>query len=79
MNLDVRVFGGLEKLLSGVRFGESIPVDVAAGATVRELLSVLGIPPEKVFNVLVNGRHAEMHTVLHERDRISLFPPVGGG
>ncbi|KUK35783.1 MAG: ThiamineS protein, partial [Thermacetogenium phaeum] len=48
-------------------------------ATVGMLLKELGIPPEYIHAVLVNGRHAELEDRLVSGDRISLFPPVGGG
>jgi molybdopterin converting factor small subunit len=46
---------------------------------VAGLIDSLGIPRSQVFTVLVNGRHAAMDAVLQPGDRVSLFPPVGGG
>ncbi|MGB9804225.1 MAG: MoaD/ThiS family protein [Desulfofundulus sp.] len=79
MRLEVRVFSGLEKYLPGVRFGQLIEVEHPEGTTVAELVDSLGIPRDQVFTVLVNGRHAAMNAVLQPGDRVSLFPPVGGG
>ncbi len=79
MRLEVRVFSGLEKYIPGARFGRSIEVECPEGSTVAELVDSLGIPRNQVFTALVNGRHAAMDAVLQPGDRVSLFPPVGGG
>ncbi|RDV83569.1 MoaD/ThiS family protein [Ammonifex thiophilus] len=79
MRVEVRLFGGLEKFVKDVRFGEGFPVDLPEGGRVAELLDRLGIPPSQVFSVLINGRHASLADVLREGDRVALFPPLGGG
>lgn len=79
LQVEVRVFGGLEKFLPGVRFGQPVKIEVSESATVGILLKELGIPPEYIHAVLVNGRHAELGDRLVSGDRVSLFPPIGGG
>lgn len=79
MQVELRVFSGLEKYLPRKRFGEPVPVDLPERSTLRDLLQQTGIPEEQVFTVLVNGRHQSLDYVPAEGDRISLFPPVGGG
>jgi molybdopterin converting factor small subunit len=39
----------------------------------------LGIPLEKARLVFVNGKKADLETVLHGGERVGIFPPVGGG
>lgn len=77
--VEVRVFSGLEKFLEAKRFGEPFTVEVKEGATLKDLLAKLKIPEDQVFTSLVHGQHRELHYVLCEGDRVSLFPPVGGG
>lgn len=79
MRVEVRVFSGLEKFLEQKRFGEPFSVDIEEGANLRKLLAKLGIPEEHVFTVLVNGQHRDLEYTLQEGDRVSMFPPVGGG
>jgi len=52
---------------------------VAPGETVGGLAARLGIPPDEVKLVFVNGGNVELDTVLHEGDSVSLLPAVGGG
>jgi sulfur carrier protein ThiS len=79
LQVELRVFSGLEKYLSHKRFGEPVPVELPEGATLRDLLQKMGIPEEQVFTILVNGRHQSLDYIPGEGDRVSLFPPVGGG
>ena len=53
--------------------------EAADGALVDDVLEAQSIPPDGLFTVLVNGRHATHDQVLHEGDVLSVFPAVGGG
>ncbi len=52
---------------------------MSAGATVADIVANLDLPKEQVKLIFINGRKAELSTVLQEGDRLGLFPPVGGG
>ncbi len=54
-------------------------MEIADGFTPRMLLEKLNIPEKEVFTVLINGLHKDLDDVLCDGDRVSLFPPVGGG
>lgn len=79
MQVEVRVFSGLEKFLPHKRFGEPLTVDIIEGETIRDLLQKLGIPEDQVYTILVDGRHQSLDYTLRQDERISFFPPVGGG
>ncbi|MFX4261090.1 MoaD/ThiS family protein [Pelotomaculum propionicicum] len=79
MQVEVRVFSGLEVFIPGTTFGQVITVGITEGFTGRELLKKLNIPEEKVFTFLVNGVHKNFEVTLNDGDRVSLFPAVGGG
>lgn len=53
--------------------------EVAVGTCVDELIRDLGIPPETVKLVFINGKKADPSQKLEDGDRLGLFPPVGGG
>ena len=50
-----------------------------SGATVLDLLLHLGLNPEDVKIVFVNGVSVETDAPLHDGDRVGIFPAVGGG
>lgn len=79
MLLEVRVFGGLEKIIPGASFGKPIEVEADEGTTVGALLDMLKIPEDQVFTILVNGIHTGKNVLLKPGDRVAFFPPVGGG
>jgi len=56
---------------------ETFPI--AEGETVASVVARLGIPPDDLKLVFVNGVHAALNTPLAQGDRLGLFPAVGGG
>ena len=44
-----------------------------------DLIAQIGVAPEQVHLRMVNGAAASDDRILHENDRVGLFPPVGGG
>jgi sulfur carrier protein ThiS len=79
MLVEVRVFSGLERFLEKKRFGEPFSVEIQEGSSLRDLLEQIGIPEDQVFTTLIDGKHRETDYILNEGERVSLFPPVGGG
>lgn len=79
MKIEVRVFCGLENCIPGARYGQPITVEIPEETNGNALLDKLNIPRENAFSFLINGLHKSFDTVLSEGDRVSIFPPVGGG
>ena len=49
------------------------------GETILDLATRLAIPHEEIKIVFVNGVTVDLDRVLHDGDRVGIFPPVGGG
>lgn len=79
MNIEVRVFAGLQRYIAGAESGVPVPVDMPEGATGLDLINKLGIPEAEAFVFMINGCRAELDDVVKEGDRVGIFPPVGGG
>ena len=47
--------------------------------TVEDVVKKLGIDPDLVMIVAVNGHKATFNTILNDGDLIAFFPSVGGG
>jgi len=54
-------------------------VTANSGQTVHQLLDDLGIPPDLVAVVMVNGRQEPKSYLLQEGDQVKLVPLMGGG
>ena len=79
MRIEVRLYATLREhappeAVSGV-FATAVP----SGATLADLIAQIGVAPEQVHLRMVNGAAADDDRILHENDRVGLFPPVGGG
>ncbi len=59
------------------RFSEKV-YDIKPGTTISEIIKELGLPPEQVSIIFVNGRHANPDTILKDGDDVAMFPPIGG-
>ena len=70
----VKVFATLRKLIPA-----ETDVPAAGPMAIRDIIAGLGLPPEKVTVIFLNGRHATEEETAAPGDTLSLFPPVGGG
>lgn len=79
MNVDIALFAYLSDFQPDGQGGRAArPFALAEGTTVADVIAMLGLPDEPRV-VFVNGRHAEDEAVLHDGDRMGIFPPVAGG
>ena len=53
--------------------------EYAPGTRIAEVVSELQIPEAQIGTIMLNHRHAEPHQELHDGDKLSIFPLVGGG
>ena len=79
MKVEVALYATLSKHLPPGAQNRRAIIEVKDGATVREVLNHLGVPPELPNILLVNGRQAPEDTVLKEGETLSVFPPLAGG
>tara|TARA_Y100000310_G_C20483918_1_gene716001 strand:- start:58 stop:222 length:165 start_codon:yes stop_codon:yes gene_type:complete len=54
-------------------------MEVADGATVAELLDLLGIQPAQTKLIFVNNVGRDEDHVIKADERVAIFPPVAGG
>lgn len=77
MKVEVELFATLRKYGGGQE--GVFPADLADGDRVLRVIELLGIPLEVERVILVNGRPANLESVLNEGDKVVIFPPVAGG
>ncbi len=59
--------------------GKRLMFSIDENTTPKDILEKLKIEPKDVAILLINGIDGKLDSKLKENDRLSLFPPVGGG
>ena len=80
IRVEARLYATLRKYHPEIKIGEALVRELAEGTTVQQLLEdELGVPPDEVKTVFVNGLSRDFDHVLADGDRVGIFPPVAGG
>lgn len=79
MRLTVKLFATLDKFRPDAAGGKPFELQVHDGATVQEVIGMLGLPDDVVRVVFVNGRARPRDWTLSDGDELGIFPPIGGG
>jgi molybdopterin synthase sulfur carrier subunit len=79
MALQVFLAASLRKYVKDYNPATGCEMTAEAGATVRDVARLLQIPEEEVKLIMVNGVGVPWETPLAGKERVALFPPVGGG
>ncbi len=53
--------------------------DIEESTTINDLMIDLGIPHDIVKLIFINGKKQDRNYIIQDKDRVGLFPPVGGG
>ncbi|MGQ9920840.1 MAG: MoaD/ThiS family protein [Desulfobacca sp.] len=56
-----------------------LSLDIPPGTSVSQVVARLGLPPEEVTLIMVDGRRRDMDYPLQGEERVGIFPPIGGG
>lgn len=74
MTVEVRLFATLRE-----GRGKVLQAEYEEPVCPRDVIRNLEIQEKDVAILLINGRDGLMDTPLKEGDKVSIFPPVGGG
>ena len=74
MEIEVRLFAYFRDCR-----GKRLMFSIDENTTPKDILEKLKIEPKDVAILLINGIDGKLDSKLKENDRLSLFPPVGGG
>jgi len=79
MKVEVKLFANFRDYLPSGSRSYAHLLDLDEGATIRQALENLKVPPGLPMILLVNGIHKQAEEVLQPGDVLSVFPPVAGG
>lgn len=75
MQVTVKLHASLRPYGRSESYDGLFSLETKEKATVREVIRELGIRPEKVKMVILNGKGTNVDHVLNDGDRVALFPP----
>ncbi len=81
MQLEIGLFAGLKcnnPALPSFEKSE-FHLEIQNGTTIGQLREILALDPALPLLTMVNNHHEQEEWVLHDNDRIGIFPPIGGG
>jgi hypothetical protein len=79
MALQIFLNASLRPYAPGYDPYQGITLEVPPDTPVSGVISRLGLPPEEVTLILVNGVRQSLDFPLTGTERLGLFPPIGGG
>jgi len=78
MRVRVKLNATLRRYLPSDADGSTASVELRDGATVSDLLAVLGIPPGYTKMIVCGDEHLALEAVLNDGQSLQLFPPLAG-
>ena len=78
MKVRVKLFATLRKYGSD-KVAPNDGLELAEGATIRQVLAQLGVPESAIAFVFVNSRQCKLDESLADGDELGVFPPIAGG
>ena len=80
MQIEIKLLIQLKQYLPKPDSGKSSRfLEIAEPATVKDVLQKLGIPLDMPKVIMINQRQGTIDDDLAPLDRLTIFPPVGGG
>jgi len=75
MGIELKLFATLAKYLP--ENSDDFPIE--EGETIKSLINRLGVPEKDVTLMFINAVRSSHDSKIADKDRVGLFPPVGGG
>lgn len=79
MAIEVMLSSALRPYVPGYDPMSGLQTEAKPDLTALDLINSLGIPPEEVKIIMLNGKAAPKDSLIQDGDRVGLFPAVGGG
>ena len=79
MKIELHLFASLAEYMPPRADDGSNFLKTEEGVTINDVLLQLGVPKNAVKIVFVNGIITKVDDVLHDGDRLGVFPAVAGG
>lgn len=75
ITIDLNLFATLSRHLAA----RESAFEIKENTSIKELIAIIGVSPDDVKLIFVNGKKEGLDYLIQDKDRVGLFPPVGGG
>ncbi len=80
MKIEIRLLTQLKPYLPNPDIaGDTQIIDLKNDATIKDVIMELGIPLDMPKVIMLNEKQGKLEDKLKDGDRVTIFPPVGGG
>ena len=79
MQIEIRLFATLASYADHEDLDSDGCLSIEGPATIRDAVLRLGVPEQDIKLVFLNGVGASLDASLNDKDRVGIFPPIGGG
>lgn len=79
MKIEIRLFATLASYAGHGDVDADGCLSFDGPATIRDAVRRLGVPENEIKLVFLNGVAATLDSSLNDKDRVGIFPPIGGG
>ena len=80
MKIEIKFLTQMKKYLPDPDMaGNTRSIEIKEKTTICQMLLGLGIPVDMPKVIMLNERQGRLDDILKDGDRVSVFPPVGGG
>ena len=79
MKVQVRLFGSLGQAFPGYQPGQGIEVEIPEGATIRDLLDLLGLSESRGAVVIAEGRILKEGDIVQGQVPLNVMQLIAGG
>ena len=81
MQVEVKLFVGLQKYLPENSSKNSCRIETGQGGSIKDILRKLKIPSQRFSGLLIlaNGTHAKLDYIPRKGDVVSVFSAIAGG
>lgn len=79
MNLNVKLYGTLSRLLDDYNHQEGLDVTIPEDTSIQDLLVHLNLEPDGIGMIFMDGMPAKKKARLKQGARITIFQPIFGG
>nr|WP_320194126.1 MoaD/ThiS family protein [uncultured Desulfobacter sp.] len=79
MKIEIRLFATLASYANHGDMDADGCLSFDGPATIRDAAQRLGVPEKEIKLVFLNGVGATLDSPMKDKDRVGIFPPIGGG